>query len=685
MYKASSKVLLLFTLMIVLLCSVESPLLAQSSPSLVSPPAEKYAVTAGGVDMRTGQYSYNPVDLSLGASGEEGISLSRSLESGIPGQIMPIGVFNHNWQIGLTEKRISLLNNKFRDGDGYDYQINIYFGGRSNVFRAFQSVGAYELVSRGSGGRLTFSGNRDSNSVIYTYTAGDGTKIVFRPLGDKSTSYRECGSYLRCAYAASVTSADGTSFDLNYEAISPSAAGGDNPHNTARLRSVVSNRGYGLVFNYTSPNSIFVSRVCAFNLAFNRIATGACPADALTVSYSYPQRSDGTPPLGDTISVTGVDGTISSYQFQIDSTGFAMAFIKPGQTVPWLVNYIGYAIDAPTPEEATPKIVVGYQRFADGRTFSYQYDYGPADGSGRDPGIAGGKVTDNLGRVTKLQYAFPILPRSRTSCRINCPPGNVNDDGTYFTFAFQLTPDPVEITDPLGRKTVQDFCDPNAAANLPPDEIDRCLVAPTVQSITDPEGGKTYYTWDYGVRQPTKIRHVPKPGAPLAPGDPTEIVMQAEYLCSASPCFTKPTKVIDARGNATDIEYSTVHGGILTESLPADASGVRLVRRYSYVQRYAWVLGSGGGYVQGAAPVWLLDNVRYCRTSATSGGGCAGGAADEVVTSYDYGPDSGPNNLWLRGQVVTAGGVSLRTCYGYDAQGNRISETKPRAGLAVCP
>lgn len=59
--------------------------------------------------------------------------------------------------------------------------------------------------------------------------------------------------------------------------------------------------------------------------------------------------------------------------------------------------------------------------------------------------------------------------------------------------------------------------------------------------------------------------------------------------------------------------------------------------------------------------------------------------SDEVRTTYDYGPNSGPNNLLLRGMVEDATGAALRTCYGYDARGNRISETRPRAGLASCP
>ena len=50
---------------------------------------------------------------------------------------------------------------------------------------------------------------------------------------------------------------------------------------------------------------------------------------------------------------------------------------------------------------------------------------------------------------------------------------------------------------------------------------------------------------------------------------------------------------------------------------------------------------------------------------------------------------SGPNNLLVRGQTVTAETqgalMTLRTCYGYDVQGRRISETQPLANLASCP
>ena len=69
---------------------------------------------------------------------------------------------------------------------------------------------------------------------------------------------------------------------------------------------------------------------------------------------------------------------------------------------------------------------------------------------------------------------------------------------------------------------------------------------------------------------------------------------------------------------------------------------------------------------------------------AASGIGCTL-SNDEVITTYDYGPNSGPNNLILRGKAVTADGKTLRTCYGHDKQGNKIWETSPNAQPASCP
>ena len=207
-------------------------------------------------------------------------------------------------------------------------------------------------------------------------------------------------------------------------------------------------------------------------------------------------------------------------------------------------------------------------------------------------------------------------------------------------------------------------------------------LAPT--GYTTPDGnGVSYVGGPRGNRAETHISAKPGSGLP-------DIVMTANYTTTCPNLLTcnKPTWTRDAKGNQTDFTYDATHGGVLTQTGPADANGIRPQTRYTYVQRYAWILNSSGGYVHADGPIWLLDSESFCRASAATGNHsapCIGN--DEVKTSYEYGPDSGPNNLYLRGKAVTADGVTLRTCYGNDRNGRRISETSPRGtvGWASCP
>ena len=201
---------------------------------------------------------------------------------------------------------------------------------------------------------------------------------------------------------------------------------------------------------------------------------------------------------------------------------------------------------------------------------------------------------------------------------------------------------------------------------------------------TSPQGIDTYVSRDER-NNVTAVDRTPAPGS----GQPTIRLYSASYPadCMNLRTCNRPASTTDANNNVTDYTYAPDHGGVLTETGPA-VNGVRPQKRYEYAQRVAWTSNGSGGYVAGA-PIWLLTRTRMCRTTAASGHTCAGGAADEVITDYDYGPNSGPNNLLLRGTAVTAHDgtaiVTLRTCYRYDNYGNRISETRPTANLASCP
>lgn len=201
-----------------------------------------------------------------------------------------------------------------------------------------------------------------------------------------------------------------------------------------------------------------------------------------------------------------------------------------------------------------------------------------------------------------------------------------------------------------------------------------------VTSVTNPLGGKQLYEYD-ARGNITKTTKKANTGSSIA-----DIVETASFPSSCDNMFTcnKPTSVTEVNGNTTQYSYSSDHGGLVSETLPA-VNGISPVKRYRYVQRYAWIMNGSGGYMHAGGPVWLRSEERTCQATATVNDACSGGSSDEVVTTYDYGPDSGPNNLLLRGVVVTSGSQSIRTCYTYDAKGNKIAETKPLGTGGTCP
>jgi hypothetical protein len=170
------------------------------------------------------------------------------------------------------------------------------------------------------------------------------------------------------------------------------------------------------------------------------------------------------------------------------------------------------------------------------------------------------------------------------------------------------------------------------------------------------------------------------------------LVRSAHY---PSPCVlltcNKPDTVTDGNGNAAHFVYDPNHGGVLTATGPLvsvtdpTAPPVSPQNRYTYIQRNAWYLSSPNVMARDPNPIWVRATESACRetAAASSGSGCSG--SDEVLTTYDYGPDSGPNNLLVRGKTVAADQQVLRTCYIHDKQGNTISEISPNAGRASCP
>lgn len=633
---------------------------ACADPAQVSVPADHFVITPGGVDMRSGRYGYSDTDLSIGGDG--GLSLTRIMPDYAAEHANPFGNFSHNWDIMLVEMRVDIDHHLT---NGNDYRMTAHVGGRAMTFEAHDYATGYLYQSGGPVAVLSYaSGTKDSSTVVYTLRQPDGTVITFRPMGGYDCANQTWYSAVRrCAFVSQIVQPDGTMLSFDYTTT------GGSTGNLARLRKVTSSRGYALLLEGSGS---LVSKACVLNLAVAPVPSGGlCPTGVPTTTYSYASFS--RPSLA---SVTGPTGDTASFTYALSGSDYTMGFIKPGQSSAWLTN--GFILNAD--EEQTSEEIVKTQSFADGRTYIYVYDTPPINITAAGTGaVVGGHYTDNLGRVTYVTYGFPATPGTDAipPCTSHpCEQPEPDQDNSVY----QQTQGPIEVIDPLGRSNTADYCDPYVMAHGPSWYHSRCATT-VVQSYTDPEGGKTMLKHD-GAGNVTEARHIAKPGSGLA-----DIVTSATFApCNTTPLScTKPLTTTDARGNVTTYTYDSSHGGVLTETDPADSHGVQRVKRYAYVQRYAWISNGSGGYVQAATPVWLLSTEKSCNTSATSGGACAAGSGDEITTTYDYGPDSGPNNLWLRGKVVTAGGVSLRSCTGYDSQGNAVSQTSARAGLTVCP
>lgn len=654
---------------------------AQPQTQNVSPPSETKAVTPTGVDMRSGQYQYQQTDLAIGGDG--GLALERTPKKGIKDRTNPFGNFSHNWDIFIMERSIvatyddksrALIN--FGKWPVTSSGVKVSFGNRSESFFAFgQDTYYLPRTKQSAAGLLKYTGDRTTSSALYTYETKSGDKVEFRAIGSKDCAFASTNR--QCAFASKVTMANGTEYVLEYDEVSSA-------DNNTRLRSVTSSNGYALLFEYTSSSSnVQVSNACVINLAVTaKPANNICPAGALQdVSYSYTSFK-GEQKLA---SVTTADNAVYSFTYADDSStadAFETSYFQPGETTPWLVQ----VTDLYPNEDLDHDEIVKSQNFADGTSYDYSFHYTSGLSAETDPRIIGGTYTNNENQQVGYIYSQPAYP----GFLFPLPPiagalFSPNGDVSGLTIV-QPTSGPTTIIDELGRITRLEYCDKyyrpgSVPGDNPPElpgSLGDCVVQEHPLAVTTPDGNRIEYSYDGVLGVVTEEKRI------AASGNLPDITRSYAYGCLGRKCNTKPTSVTDGEGNVTTYTYDPAHGGMLSEVGPA-VNGVSPAKKYSYVQRYAWFKDSSGSYVQGSSQTWLLSEERSCENSALDllSGACAGN--DAVVTTYDYGPDSGPNNLLLRGVAVTADGETLRTCYTYDDLGRRTSETPPRANLGSCP
>lgn len=607
---------------LVAVTALAAPMIATAQ---ITPPPRHDTKTPTGVSFRSGAFSFEEEDLAIGGDTPSGLRLVRSYNSasdGVSDPFLAAVGWSHSFNIYIASQPLP---------QNPDDMLPPGYRGRCvyNVVGGSGSVGFinYAPVTRG---QTACGGARTGPYVPITPAGGSLTYVTtttpnyYRYVGpDGSVINFSAGANGR---ASNWTMPDGTRLDFTYV--------------SGQIKSVFSNRGWAMLFE-----SQF--KACAVNLAQTYVtATSACPSGVQTVTYTY---SPGTYVTSWNLMTSVTRGGSTRY-YQYASNDHVDCIKDPGQTTCRIQNVYSHCPEDPSLPNPQPAIrlhdQVLNQTDGTGRVYTYTYsqDNCPQWPSNTDPDYRPFQnVTTN---VTQTGVSGATVGGTDTAAQL------------------------ISLTAPLGATTQFGY----------DGSTDYFYETGEPNGSVQPEGNQEQYTRNSRGNITTRTV-MAKPGSGLA-NQVTAAVYPA--TCSNVVTCNKATSVTNPRGGVTDFTYDATHGGVLTETAPADVNGIRPVKRYSYVQRTAWVKTNTGGYVASTYPVWVQSEIRTCRTSATVGNTCAAGAMDEVVTTYDYGPNSGPNNLLLRGMVVTSGGVSLRTCYGYDQNGRRISETQPNANLTSC-
>jgi hypothetical protein len=427
-------------------------------------------------------------------------------------------------------------------------------------------------------------------------------------------------AYAGVQVASRVDYADGTRLDLSYDG-------------SARLRTVTGSRGYAIVLDYGANGRL--ATACGYNMAVTYVNSGStCAGAALKTQYGYVASSP-TPLLSSVTDVAGKTSNISYANRQVTCITF------PGASTCDMTNVYGFLPGDPIYAEPHQ---VRRQTSPTGEVWNYQYIPEDPDGGHQPTELrrSRAQVTDPLGNVTGATYLGGYIEKLHSPAGI-----------TEYEFSGTV---PTGFTPPEGNKVVLWR---DGRQNLGQKKLQPKWGSGTTQELV----WSAYY--------------------PEGRYNPAGSYNYVGCVAASAKLCDKPVWTRDPNQNQTDFTYDHNHGGALTATGPA-VNGIRPQTRSEYVQRHAWILGSGG-YEPATSPVWLLSATSICRTSAATGNPaspCAT-AGDEVRTTYDYGPGSGPNNLLVRSIAVTADGVTIRSCLGYDSLGRKISETRPAAN-AVC-
>lgn len=193
-------------------------------------------------------------------------------------------------------------------------------------------------------------------------------------------------------------------------------------------------------------------------------------------------------------------------------------------------------------------------------------------------------------------------------------------------------------------------------------------------SMTGPDNESAIYGYDARGNL-TSVTMNPKPAIGGTP-----LLTRAEYepTCLEIRTCNKPSRVIDPRGNATNVTYDTTSGLPLVVTQPAGPDGIRPETRNTYAQMTLQFQDANGQSVSSTIP--RLTETSICQTTAS----CVG-TADQVKTVYGYSQNGVASNNLVPVSVTKqlgTGAVLSSVTSTYDAVDNVVQIDGPLPGSA---
>ena len=677
------KLIFMVTVSVMAMTSSFIPILVMAQTTPPEPPFPSYRnIDANGVEVGWGGvFKEIKTHSSIGPIGEGGLSriFYSMMDSPSDETQFGSGSADRDNYFGAVYEASSTSIDAIGFNWGYS---RIKIGDKTEVF-SFGYVSQYlfppdsyhgqKLISNSSLTEYTY---QDSNGVIYNFSSSVQNASCNPTLVGSNT----------CAFLTSIKKPDGEIIRIIYQDANISDCNAQLC--TPKIKYVSNNYGYVLKYLYTGK---VVTQIVASNKSYEYcdITSNQCALDNKWQKWNYLPAPSGVigawwartsiDPLGHQTSYTGVTVAYPSGVYKkierpypVPSLTFTNNNTKP----------VDYYLIKPEGTWKYSKLFDNVQQSCEPQDMPsgfgvfdcYLFGTGPYN-----------LVTDPYGNSTKFKY-------SSLAGSWDLPNGSIfypiaPTQAPYYYHWYLVGQNNVfqnlnEIIDPLNRSYKYQYL------NRAPVDNGMLLsiygTGPTAifpdlpyfqapELVTSPTGATVTYEYDLRLNV-TKKTFTSVDGA-------TTIVIQwgFDQNCSNQITCNKPNFVIDAKGNRTDYTYDPAHGGVLTETGPADVNGVRPQIRYSYSQLYAKVLDASGVLVNAEAPIWKLTGTSTCRTATAANPASCVGTVNEIVKTFAY----ISNNLLLSSETNAAGdrSASQTVTYGYDDYGNRISIDGPRTDV----